>query len=58
MLKNIRKKPTKTFEIEDEDGDVWGKACYDSIKVGDISLEHFGFVLVKFKFIRPIKKGL
>ncbi len=36
----------KTFEVEDEDGDVRGKACYDSIKVGDISLEHFGFVLV------------
>ena len=36
----------KTFEIEDEDGDVRGKACYDSIKVGDISLDHFGFVLV------------
>ena len=36
----------KTFEVEDEDGDVRGKACYDSIKVGDISLDHFGFVLV------------
>ena len=39
-------KTNKTFEIEDEDGDVRGKACYDSIKVGDISLDHFGFVLV------------
>lgn len=36
----------KTFEVEDEDGDVRGKACYDSIKIGDISLNHFGFVLV------------
>ena len=36
----------KTFEVEDEDGDVRGKACYDSIKVGDIALDHFGFVLV------------
>ena len=40
------KKTNKTFEVEDEDGDVRGKACYDSIKVGDISLNHFGFVLV------------
>ena len=36
----------KTFEIEDEDGDVRGKACYENIKVGDMSLDHFGFVLV------------
>ena len=41
----------KTFEVEDEDGDVRGKACYDSIKIGDISLDHFGFVLVdEFEF--------
>ena len=40
------KKTNKTFEVEDEDGDVRGKACYDSLKVGDISLDHFGFVLV------------
>ena len=39
-------KTNKTFEVEDEDGDVRGKACYDSIKVGDISLDHFGFVNV------------
>ena len=39
-------KTNKTFEVEDEDGDVRGKACYDNIKVGDISLNHFGFVLV------------
>ena len=39
-------KTNKTFEIEDEDGDVRGKACYDSISFGDISLDHFGFVLV------------
>ena len=48
---NISKSSTgqrtnKTFEVEDEDGDVRGKACYDSIKVGDIYLDHFGFVLV------------
>lgn len=40
------KKTNKTFEVEDEDGDVRGKACYDSIQIGDISLDHFGFVLV------------
>ena len=39
-------KTNKTFEVEDEDGDVRGKACYDTIKVGDITLEHFGFVQV------------
>ena len=39
-------KTNKTFEVEDEDGDVRGKACYDSVQVGDISLNHFGFVLV------------
>ena len=39
-------KTNKTFEIEDEDGDVRGKACYDSVKIGDISLDHFGFVQV------------
>ena len=39
-------KTNKTFEVEDEDGDVRGKACYDTIKVGDMTLEHFGFVLV------------
>ena len=38
-------KTNKTFEVEDEDGDVRGKACYDAISVGDISLNHFGFVL-------------
>lgn len=44
-------KTNKTFEVEDEDGDVRGKACYDSIKLGDISLDHFGFVLVdEFEF--------
>ena len=39
-------KTNKTFEVEDEDGDVRGKACYDSVQVGDITLNHFGFVLV------------
>ena len=39
-------KTNKTFEVEDEDGDVRGKACYDSVTVGDITLNHFGFVLV------------
>ena len=39
-------KTNKTFEVEDEDGDVRGKACYDSVQVGDIALNHFGFVLV------------
>ena len=39
-------KTNKTFEVEDEDGDVRGKACYDSLKVGNIALNHFGFVLV------------
>ena len=39
-------KTNKTFEVEDEDGDVRGTACYDSVQVGDIPLNHFGFVLV------------
>ena len=39
-------KTNKTFEVEDEDGDVRGKSCYDSVQVGDITLNHFGFVLV------------
>ena len=39
-------KTNKTFEVEDEDGDVRGKACYDSVQVGDITLNNFGFVLV------------
>ena len=39
-------KTNKTFEVEDEDGDVRGRACYDSVQVGDITLNHFGFVLV------------
>ena len=57
------KKTNKTFEVEDEDGDVRGKACYDSVKVGDISLEHFGFVLVdefeyNFKDFAQGKLGL
>jgi hypothetical protein len=44
-------KTNKTFEVEDEDGDVRGKACYDSVKVGDVMLDHFGFVLVdEFEF--------
>lgn len=45
-LSKTGQKTNKTFEVEDEDGDVRGKACYDSVKVGDISLNHFGFVLV------------
>lgn len=56
-------KTNKTFEVEDEDGDVRGKACYDSIKVGDISLNNFGFVLVdefeyNFKDFSQGKLGL
>ena len=45
-LSSTGSKTNKTFEVEDEDGDVRGKACYDNIKIGDISLNHFGFVLV------------
>ena len=57
-------KTNKTFEVEDEDGDVRGKACYDTIKVGDdISIDHFGFVLVdefeyEFKDFAQGKLGL
>ena len=47
-------KTNKTFEVEDEDGDVRGKACYDSVTVGDITLNHFGFVLVD-EFEYPFK---
>ena len=39
-------KTNKTFEVEDEDGDVRGKACYDSLKVGNIALNHFGLVII------------
>ena len=35
-----------TFEVEDEDGDVRGKAIYDSVKVGQYELDKMGFVLV------------
>ena len=34
-------KTNKTFEVEDEDGDVRGKACYDSVQVGDITLDDY-----------------
>ena len=36
----------KTFEINDEDGDVSGKAVYDTLKVGQYTIEQFGFVQV------------
>ena len=48
---NISKSKTgtttnKTFDVEDEDGDVRGKAVYDSVKVGPYELDKMGFVLV------------
>ena len=57
------KKTNKTFEVEDEDGDVRGKACYDTLKVGDMSIDNFGFVLVdefeyNFKDFSQGKLGL
>ena len=36
----------KTFEIDDEDGNVKGKATYDSLTVGENSLKKMGFVQV------------
>ena len=35
-----------SLELEDEDGTVFGKACYDTIKIGKIELKHFGFGLI------------
>lgn len=36
----------QSLELEDEDGTVFGKACYDTIKIGNYDLEHFGFGLI------------
>ena len=36
----------QSLELEDEDGTVFGKACYDTIKIGKFNLEHFGFGLI------------
>ena len=36
----------KTFEIDDEDGNVKGKATYDTLSIGENSLEKMGFVQV------------
>ena len=39
--------------MEDEDGTVFGKACYDTIRIGYLELKHFGFGLmneVDYKF--------
>ena len=35
----------RTVEITYIKGTIYGKACYDSIKISDISIPHFGFVL-------------
>ena len=37
----------KTFEVDDEDGDVRGKAVYDSINLGNYHVDSFGFVQVE-----------
>ena len=37
----------KTFEINDEEGDVRGKAVYDTLKIGPYTIEQFGFVQVE-----------
>ena len=36
----------KTFEIDDEDGNVKGKATYDTLSIGENSLQKMGFVQV------------
>ena len=36
----------KTIELDDEEGDVSGKATFDNIKVGDYEFDNFGFVQV------------
>lgn len=44
----------KSLEIEDEEGTIFGKACYDNIRIGKININHFGFGLaneVGYKFI-------
>lgn len=43
----------RSLELEDEDGTVFGKACYDTIRIGYLELKHFGFGLmneVDYKF--------
>ena len=37
----------KTFEINDEEGDVRGKAVYDTLKIGPYTIDQFGFVQVE-----------
>lgn len=51
------------LEIEDEDGTVFGKVCYDSVKLGRFKINNFGFVLAdevdnKFKDYPQGKLGL
>ena len=53
----------KTFEINDEDGNVKGKATYDKLSVGDYSIKKMGFVQVNkfelgFKDFTQGKLGL
>ena len=36
----------KTIELDDEEGDVSGKATFDNIKVGEYEFDNFGFVQV------------
>ena len=51
------------LEIEDEDGTVFGKVCYDSVKLGRFKINNFGFLLAdevdkKFKDYPQGKLGL
>jgi hypothetical protein len=36
----------RSFELEDIEGTVFGKACYDTIRLDDITLDNFGFGLI------------
>ena len=44
---NSSKLTNQTIEVDDEDGDVSGKATYDLIKIGEYSIKNFGFVQIE-----------
>lgn len=46
LLSSTSNTTNKTVEINDEEGDVIGKATYDDIKFGEFSLKQFGFAQV------------
>ena len=46
LLSSTSNTTNKTVEINDEEGDVIGKATYDDIKFGEFALKQFGFAQV------------